>query len=427
MSFDPALPLPYKEDWRQAYRHNNDDTPRLSSYQAPGISPVPFVMESIRLSGGQSVDTAEYPFFGFWSSTPLNEKPHSITVTGFIRGDTYIKNRNDLIESLRVTTSDEIPGYLDLPLWGRFPIVVVEYSVEEKGKENGQSSISLTLTRAGVTLAERWKFKGGGFDEYAKAAQAAKDLKEKAIENFADNLKENADALTLASGFTQFRKNLVDVIGRVQGAQDALNTMTNSAVNITNLIAQGIRSPRDLAQALFSSAASIITGLMDIKNSVDDTVAYFRTRDNLKNCLMQFLSANTYSMELEAVTVKQMATKTEMENLYRTSAIYAASQIIVKLENPTYEQTKGYWGLYENLEASVDKNNPDIYRALEDVRLAVSRELSARNLAAEQIKYIGLPLPLLYLSKYLGCDDEKIRRLNVIADSFVIQGDVVYV
>jgi prophage DNA circulation protein len=133
VSFDPALPRPYKENWREAYRYDKDDSPRLSAYQAPDGNPVPFVLDSVRLSGGQSVDTAEYPFFGLWSNTPLNEKPHAITVHGFIRGDAYIKNRNALIEALRMRTDDDTPGFLDMPLWGRFPVVVVSYDVEEKG------------------------------------------------------------------------------------------------------------------------------------------------------------------------------------------------------------------------------------------------------------------------------------------------------
>jgi len=36
-------------------------------------------------------------------------------------------------------------------------------------------------------------------------------------------------------------------------------------------------------------------------------------------------------------------------------------------------------------------------------------------------------LPILHLAYYLGCDEDELRRLNSIADSFVIEGDVIYV
>jgi prophage DNA circulation protein len=424
MSFDPALPKPYKENWREAYRYDRDDSPRLNTYQAPDGDPIPFVFDSVRLSGGQSVDTAEYPFFGLWSNTPLNEKPQALTVNGFIRGETYIKNRNALIEALRVKTDDDTPGFLDLPLWGRFPVVVVDYTVEEKGPQNGQCSLSITLTRAGVTVEERWRFEGT-FE--GQTALAAEELEEAAIERFDNALKDNADANALASGFGKLKESLIGAIGRLQGAVSSLNAMTNEAVGISNLIAQGIRSPRDLAQALFSAAGSIVAGVMEIKNSAGETVAYFRTRDNVANILLRFLSSADYRMDIEAVTVKQAATKEAMENVYRTMSLCTAAQMLVRLGNTTYQQVASYWALYEKLEAGVNQTDPAMYRAIQDMRIAVARELATRSLDEELVRHISVPAPLLYLAHALGCDNEKLRQLNKPSDSFVMQGDVNYV
>jgi prophage DNA circulation protein len=427
MSFDPALPKPYKENWREAYRYNDADTPRLSTYQAPEEEPVPFVFDANRLSGGQSVDTAEYPFFGFWSNTPLNEKPHAITVNGFIRGDTYIKNRNAIIEALRAKTDDDNPGFIDLPLWGRFPVVVVSWDVEEKGRENGQCSISITLSRAGVTTEERWKFEDGGFDFYRKTEAEAEKLKDAAINSFDKALAGNMDTAALASGFTRLKTGLLGVTGRIQGAVSTLNKITGAVTGISSLIAQGVRAPRDLAQALFSAASGIIAGAMEIKNSVIDTYNYFGNLDNMGNMLVQFFSASGYRLDTEAVTVKQMATKTATENLYRTMSLCAAAQILVQLENPTYQRVKSYWSLYEKLEAVVDQSDPAVYQAVQNMRIAAAKELAARSLDAELIRYISTPAPLLYLAHHLGCDNEKLRALNRPADSFVMRGDIKYV
>jgi prophage DNA circulation protein len=433
MSFDPALPKPYSEDWRENYgfKYNTDkqhyeevQAPLLAAYQPPEGKPVPFVFDSVRLSGGQSVDTAEYPFFGLWSNTPLNEKPQTITINGFIRGDFYIKNRNALIEALRVTTDDGDPGFIDLPLWGRFPVVVDSWDVEEKGRENGQCSVSLTLTRAGVTVEERWKFEG---TIEGRAELARGDLAEAAIEKFNKELAEAADPNTMVSAFDQFKKNLIGVIGRLQGAESALNAMTNKAAGITNLIAQGVRAPRDLAQALFSAAAGIAAGLMEIKNSAGDTLSYFSTRNNTAKTLTHFLSASNYRLDTEAVTVRQAITKEASENLYRTMALCSSAQLLVRLETPTYQQAKSYWALYEKLEAGVDQADPAVYRAVQDMRIAAARELASRSLDAELVRHIATPVPLLYLAHHLGCDNEKLKELNRPADSFVMQGDVKYV
>jgi hypothetical protein len=132
-------------------------------------------------------------------------------------------------------------------------------------------------------------------------------------------------------------------------------------------------------------------------------------------------------LDTDAVTVKQVITKGAAENLFRTVALCAAGQIFLRLENPTYQQVKGYWELYEKLEASVDRSDPAVYRALQDLRIAAARELSSRSLDAERSRRINAPVPLLYLAHYLGCGDETLRRLNHPADSFVMEGEVRYV
>jgi prophage DNA circulation protein len=382
-------------------------------------------MESIQLAGGQSVDTAEYPYFGLWSNNPLNEKPQTIRINGFIRGETYIKNRNALVESLRVVTDDDNPGYLDLPLWGRFPIVVSDFNVGEKGQENGQCTVSLELTRAGVTTEERWKFEGT-FE--GKTAIAAKTLEDEAANQLEKELTGNTDTAALSNGFGKLKDELLKVIGRVQGAESQLNTMTNMVVGISSLISQGVQSPKELAQALFGAAASILSGIIEIKNSGDDTIAYFRTRNNVKNILRMFLSGGNYSMDIEPVTVKQQATKESLENLHRTLSFCMAGEIMVHLEDTTYQQAKGYWALYEQLEASLYKDDPAMYRAIQDMRVATAQELTARNLTIELSKNILNPAPLLYIAHYLGCEDTKIRQLNPgIVDSFVLKGETIYV
>jgi prophage DNA circulation protein len=433
MNFDPSLPKPQSEDWRENYgfrydekgrRYRQTQEPLLSTYQPPGGKPVPFVFDGIRLSGGQSVDTAEYPFFGFWSNTPLNEKPQAVTVNGFIRGDFYIKNRNAIVEALRVKTSDDDPGFIHLPLWGRFPVVVSSYEVEEKGRQNGQCSVSITLTRAGVTAEERWKFEG---KIEGRAALARGDVADAAIEKFNKDLKDNADPGTLAGAFGGFKGFLIGIIGRVRGAASALNVMTNEAAGISNLIAQGIRAPRDLAQAVFSAADSIAAGIYEIANSASDTAAYFAARDNTRNALINFLSGGGYRLDVEAVTARQMTTKTASENLYRTVSLCAAGQLLTQLENPSYQQIANYWALYEKLEAGVDQSDPAVYRAIQNMRIAVSGELAARNFDMEQARRISAPAPLLYLAHYLGCDNKKLRTLNRPEDSFVMRGDILYV
>jgi hypothetical protein len=63
--FDPAPPSPYSGNWTEAARADGEGSPRFTAYQTPGGTPVPFIQESFNFRGGQSLDTAEYPFHGF--------------------------------------------------------------------------------------------------------------------------------------------------------------------------------------------------------------------------------------------------------------------------------------------------------------------------------------------------------------------------
>jgi hypothetical protein len=115
-----------------------------------------------------------------------------------------------------------------------------------------------------------------------------------------------------------------------------------------------------------------------------------------------------------------------MENLYRTTAFFAASQIIIEMDI-SYQKTSTYWNLLQKLEASIDMEDAAVYTAVENMLVFLSLALSSRTLSAEAIRQFSAPLPLLYIAQYLGCDEAKLRELNSIADSFAVMGDVVYV
>jgi hypothetical protein len=127
------------------------------------------------------------------------------------------------------------------------------------------------------------------------------------------------------------------------------------------------------------------------------------------------------------VTVSQENTKKAMENLYRTMAFFTSAQIIANMDSVTYEKASGYWRLLKKLEESINRENPAVYVALKDVCIALSKKLSGQELSKEMRRDIFIPVPLLYLAFYLGCNEDKIRELNRVADSFVIEGSVIYV
>ena len=339
---------------------------------------------------------------------------------------------------MRIKTDDDTPGYIDFPFWGRFPVVVVDYKIGEESEKQGQCSVSLTFTRAGVTIAERLAAIPdieGLFDSAKEALNAA------AIDEFVDKVKGNADNNTLAQGFLALKMELLNIVGRVQAEKTMLSNLTSEVAGFANLINQGIRAPRELSEAFLSSVIAIASSIKSIGQTARETYqnnprsgtaaiteSYLtQGANNEKNALLCLFSASEYTLNITAATVAAQNIKSAMENLHRSAALIAASELLVSMSSVSYEQTNNYWRLLAKLEASIDQNNPAMHSAIEDARIAVSRNLSMRELANEMTRAVRLPLPLLYLSIYLGCDAARLRQLNSIADSFVIEGDIIYV
>jgi len=271
------------------------------------------------------------------------------------------------------------------------------------------------------------------------------------LASFEKALEAGSDASTLAAGFGSITNKLAAVIGRVQGAVSFMNDMTNKVNSVTSLIAQGVRLPTTLTQAAISAVFGIVDGVLEIRHAADETASYFQgigdnfnstagalssssdseqfVNRNEKNVVMNFLTASNYELEEEAITEQQWNTKTAVENFYKTVAFGASAQLLVKLnaDNHTYENMQGLWALFEKLEKSIDKEDSDVYAAVEDARIACAEVLLSQEYDTELTRHIRKEMPLLALALQLGCDAERIRNLNSIADSFLIKGDVIYV
>lgn len=462
LNFDSSLPRTYSDSWREAYGQS-EDTHRLSSYQAPSGEPVTFALDSISLNGGQNVDTAEYPY-GFWSNTRLGEKPQSLKLKGHVIGGKYIAERTKLVTAFQVATDDDSPGIIDLPLWGRFKVVVTGWNVDEERAKTGLSDISIELVRAGYSDTRRFDAVESNLTAL-NIESAVADLKTAAVSAFAAAVEKSKDVTTLAQGFGKITQKLQAIVGRVQGARNILNNMTNRINALTNLIAQGVRLPKELAQAFVSAAFGILTGILEIKNAADETASYFMGNDsadddssnstssnssstsstlsamqsesvmqkfisrNEKNVLMQFLTAASYELDEEAVTEQQYNTKNAMENLYRTAAFGVCAQLLTKIDasTETYNRQGGFWKLLEKLEDSINKENSIVFAAVEECRISCAQMLLSLNYDVELTRAIRKSMPLLSLALYLGCDADRIRSLNTVSDSFLIKGDIVYV
>jgi len=419
VSFSEALPSAYSGDWRRAERSAEDESPRFSTYQPPGGTPLKFVQDDFDFSGGQSNDTAEYPFDGLWSNRRINKKPHGITVNGRLIGKNYIEEREKFLAALFVPTDDENPGWLDLPFWGRFPVVVSEYSVGDRSREKGQCTVRLVFTRAGVSVEERAASEPSGMDAATEAAQSV------AVDLFDEETRGRTNLQALFAAAGRLKAALLTVLGRIQSAQNAANSMADEINGLASLAGDVITAPRAMANTLKNAVNSIVAGLADLKNTA--VSAYGRPGGGEKSAILLFMNARDFSAGPEPTTAAEQRQKAVTENLYKTMALCAVARILPTMDGLTGDEAKGLWRLYRNLESDIDQNNLGLFAALADMRGSLSRELVRLDLSSEKSRDFPSPLPLLALSANLGCPDDRLRSLNPIADSFLVGGNVIYV
>lgn len=429
--FDASLPELFDTDWRSARDSQNQAGLGSASYSAPDGDASFFVLKKVDLSGGTSVDTQEYPFFGGWSNNSLNEKPQTIKVEGYIAGDDCLRRRNALVEALRVATSDDSPGHVTLPSWGRFGVVVSDWDISEETNKQGQFPVSLSFLRVGLSESSR---QAASTQSAKTLASALESQSSQAQAVFVDVLEDGVSTSAIQTGFTELSNALLRMVGRVQATKSLLNSMSAKVQSIVSLIDQGVRSPEELAAALYSAVAGIVDGIsgtvddIDTLLSDDDDDDVLSTADNAQNVALSFLATASFVPDISVATIKDQATKTAIQNLYRSAAFYGAAALIPSVSSSSLDRFLNLFGLFRTLEDSIDYDDPDLYSACTDLRIAVAAELDDLELYHVSAMKIAIPMPTLALAQNLGIDYGDFRSLNPsMEDEFLVVGEASYV
>ncbi|WP_020613100.1 hypothetical protein [Sediminispirochaeta bajacaliforniensis] len=430
--FNISLPEPYSGNWRSALRNSNgsEETPRRTSYQPPGGEPEAFNLVKTNVSGGQSNDISEYSAFGGWSNKPLNYLPQKIKISGRLLGTNYIQYRNKLAAAFSVETSDDEPAYLILPFWGRFAVNMDTWDISEETSAQGGCEITLAVDRVGQSAGARQENNtSGNLDD------AIADLEDAAVARFESVLDDdNLSVSALETGFSAIKDKLLNIIGRLQLAQNTMNSLTNEALNIISLIEQGITAPGDFARALFSCITAITATLISDVSAVEDFFSSDETTssgngDSIYNATLQFISAKSETMnELSPSTFKESATKQAMVALYRHAAFVGAATTLPNVDTISADQIKALYSLFMDLEDSLNVDDPNIYKAVTESRIAVMEQLQEKETWNERSVQLQGGLPMLVVAQLLGCDYDKVEELNSdIDDQLMITGGIFYV
>ena len=106
---------------------------------------------------------------------------------------------------------------------------------------------------------------------------------------------------------------------------------------------------------------------------------------NEKNVLVQFLTASTYRLDEETITEQQYNTVLAIENLYKAVSFGVCAQLLTKIDpnTQTYESQVGLWKLFEKLEDSIDKEDSDLFKTVEECRISCAQVLLSFNYDVE--------------------------------------------
>ena len=262
MSNSSNFQYPSSSSWREAYEIQS-----LVKYEAPNMEAVYFLYDNINISGGQSLDNSSYPNFGYWSNTSINESVNKIRVSGFLRDEEYLNKKIDLINAFKIKTDDENPAFIFLPLYPRLKVTLENWSIDEKANENGQCKIELNFNLCAETSVR----KNDENYNFLNIEDAKNNVQEIANKNLEKKLENNFNYDTFLSGINNVSSKLSNVIGMIQGKADYINDMARAINTISSTIAQGIRTPSVFADALQNVVYSIVNGIIDIKQSVNET------------------------------------------------------------------------------------------------------------------------------------------------------------
>lgn len=417
------LKYPSSSSWREAYEIQS-----LVKYEAPNIEAVYFLYDNINISGGQSLDNSSYPNFGYWSNTSINESVNKIRVSGFLRDEEYLNKKIDLINAFKIKTDDENPAFIFLPLYPRLKVTLENWSIDEKANENGQCKIELNFN----LCADR---KNDENYNFLNIEDAKNNVQEIANKNLEKKLENNFNYDTFLSGINNVSSKLSNVIGMIQGKADYINDMAKAINTISSTIAQGIRTPSVFADALQNVVSSIVNGIIDIKQSVNETAESSKSlinsilpienaKNNEKKVLLQFLNFYNYDTTKDTISFNEMNTAKETDNFIKIIAVTAVASIIIQIDD-SKEKIKNYLELYDKLNDSINKDDYELNNALIDLKISVIEELKIKELKKLRKIKFNKNMTLLNAEHFLN--SYNLRDFNFIEDSFVLPKEIFYV
>ena len=337
----------------------------------------------------------EYPDSDRVEVEPLGAGARRFTIEGFVIGAEYMAARDRLEQALDLPG----PGELVHPYRGRLDLVVENYGTEEGADEGGWARFTIAFIKSdppGLPAA--------GADTQALVLKAADAAAVEAAADFAEGSAALTDGsasdLAKESRFAAMVGQVRAVAGRIRAAiKGAKALVTNIVRAVLNPLASVraflfdlVSLPGDFVN-LFRSLASQLTSVLDLStlfNDSDEVAASAAVGLQPDPVLTQFVRAVLVAREAEIVAQTPFVSYPD--------AIAARDQLIDRLDRVA--------------ETASDR----LFVALQDLRVAVTRDIEARGADLARIaRYTpGEVLPALVIAHRLYGPLEVVARAEEI-------------
>lgn len=274
----------------------------------PSFRGVPFLVDAAEFDGGRRTVLHEYPQRDKPYSEDMGRKARSFAVDGYVIGDDYMEQRDELITALE----QDGPGELIHPYLGAFQVTVKSFKISESSLEGRMARFSVEFEEAG----ERF-FPNRETDTAAAVSASADDVATQAAEDFSDSF-----SLDGASEYVT-----VDAISSFETFADAIGT----ANTFVNELATLIKTPLNLA----AQVQSLISSISDLQTLISITCFGSRSKPARSSSQEKQITANNdAAISLIRQTAIAEAAKSAVDETYETrvDALRERNEIVAAID-----------------------------------------------------------------------------------------------
>lgn len=382
---------------------------------------VPFLVDSHERGGGRRAVVHEFPFRDDPFVEDLGRKARTFRIDGYVIGDDYLSQRDDLLAALEDT---EGPGELVHPYHGVRRAICLSVSVREAKAEGAMATFALefaeTPTQAPVPT------------EVVDNAEQVDASADAALEATSAELVEKYDADDLPSFALE---SAIDAIkGAAATLQEKLGPITSVTQELSTLTSQ-VTLLTAQASSLARTPANVVDGFADAFVGLAETMAA-----SPKKVMDALIAAYDVDLgnEPEATTATRAQEATNQAALTgalrRIFAIQAARLAPLVPYESIEDATAARDAIAGMLDEQLQTAGDTAYPALVDLRADVTRAVPGGNAFARVVtvtRNVAIPSLLLAYQLYGSVDAEldlvarnKVRHPGFVAGDLKALSDV---